>query len=267
MVKIRQHVILWSSVLLSILIGATSSISLCTNNFYVQETLNWRSQCIGQDLVNLSFILPVLLIAALLVFIGFSKAMFVWAGTLFYLVYTYIIYCFNVHFNMFFIEYCLVLGICVYLLMYFFFSYKENVFVERFRKLDALIALYFLALSVLFYCLWLSGILPAIEKNSLPNDLKEVGLFTNPVHVLDLSVFLPGFFITGVLILKRHSMGYVLIPIILTFILQMDITIAALTLIMNYKGVSVNLSVVWVMCCFAFLSFVLLILNLKRSRS
>jgi hypothetical protein len=265
--KSIQHVILWGSVIVALIIAVASGFALSSSDFYSKETLNWQAQCIGQDAINLGLILPTLLITAILSFSGFQNAVYLWAGTILYLIYTYAIYCFDVHFNVFFLEYCIILGMCIYLLIFFSYSYK---IVYSFRKVHSrtnkIIGFYFLVISALFYFLWLSNILPAIVADTVSKDLEDVGLFTNPVHVLDLSVFLPGFSIVGVLILLKRMIGITLIPVILTFFILMDITIAVLTLVMTIKGVSSDMSVMWIMWCFALLSTILLMLNLKENR-
>src|SRR6185295_1303389 len=93
-----------------------------------------------------------------------------------------------------------------------------------------LTGIYFIALSAVFYFLWLSEIVPAVINNKVPSSLIEVGLFTNPVHVIDISIFLPGMFITGILVLREKPLGYLLAPALLSFFILMDITIGWLAI-------------------------------------
>ena len=44
-----------------------------------------------------------------------------------------------------------------------------------------------------------------------------MGLFTNPVHVLDLSILLPALALSGVLLLRRRAAGFLLAPLLLGF--------------------------------------------------
>jgi hypothetical protein len=90
---------------------------------------------------------------------------------------------------------------------------------------------YFVLVAALFYSLWLSEILPALAGGFTPGTLKKAGLFTNPVHVIDLSFFLPGIFITGLMLLRHRPIALKLTPVLLVFFILMDITIAVIALV------------------------------------
>jgi hypothetical protein len=196
-------------------------------------------------------------------------ATMIWGGVVLYLTYTFVIYCFNIHFNKLFVLYCVCLGLSFYSLMYFLFihlkeksnEYFENTPVVRF------IGIYFLIISVLFYFLWMSEIVPAITKSTIPKSVVETGLFTNGVHVIDLSVVLPGIFLTGIFLLKRRSIGYILTPIILTFFILMDISIGTLVIVMKIKGIKSNLILSAIMGMLALVSLLLLIWYFKSIRT
>jgi hypothetical protein len=162
---------------------------LITPGFYAAETLNWQAQSVGQDAFDLYFISPVLIITA----IPARKkkiAFLLRSGVNFYLIYTYAIYCFDLHFNSLFIVYCLIPGLSFYPLLYFLFSQiNEPVVKEIYTKIVMkIIAVYFVIISRLFYFLWLSEIVPAMIHHEIPKGVIETGLFTNPVQVLDMSI-------------------------------------------------------------------------------
>jgi hypothetical protein len=141
-----------------------------------------------------------------------------------------------------------------------FTQYNENIkpHVESKAMLN-FIGGYFLLISTLFYFLWLSEIGPAIINNTVPKSISDAGLFTNAVHVIDLSVILPGIFITGVLLLRRNTFGILLAPVMLTFFILMDITIGFLVLVMKIRGIGTDLTVTVAMVALAVLSLGLLI--------
>jgi hypothetical protein len=263
----ERFTVLILSVLLGILISFTSLSGFMTPDFYEAESLNWQVQSIGQDLINVFIILPFLLTSAYYVYKGSLNALLLWAGAILYIIYTYVIYCFNVHFNVFFLQYCFILGLSIYVLLYIIYSkinsYSSN---DSRRWINKITALYFIILSVLFYILWLSEIIPSVLTHSVPKTITDAGLFTNPVHVLDLSVLLPGIFITGILLFKQKRTAWFLAPLILTFLLLMDITIALLTLVMVDKGVSDDIFVAYIMIGLAVVSVILLAVNLKNNK-
>jgi len=58
----------------------------------------------------------------------------------------------------------------------------------------------------------MAEIVPALIYNTIPNSVVETGLITNAVHVIDLSIVLPGIFITGISLLLGKSSGFILAP-------------------------------------------------------
>jgi len=257
------------SLLVSILVIITSCTGILVPGFYARETLNWQAQSLGQDIFDLFLVTPVLMCAAFFVSRQNKNAMLVWAGTIMYLTYTFLIYCFDVHFNRLFPVYCVTLGLSSYMLLYFFYLQIKDPGVKTIENplLIKTIGIYFLAIAGLFYFLWLSEIIPAVIKNTIPESLAEVGLPTNAVHVIDLSVFLPGIFIAGILLLKKKPAGYLLAPVFLTFFILMDITIGGLIVILNLRGLATGLSVAVVMGILAMISLILLVWSLKNIKA
>ena len=256
------------SCIVCILICIGSYSGLAADDFYGKETANWKAQSIGQDMINLFLICPFLLVTAVMMLLKKEYAMYLWAGALSYLIYTYLIYCFNIHFNNYFIVYCSILGLCFYLFIYFiYFQIQKSTIKFEKRNTDKLNAIYFIIISIAFYFLWLLDIIPAILDNSIPQGVREVGLFTNPVQVIDLSIFLPGIFITGMLLLNQKPLGRLFSPILLTFFILMDFTIALLTIVMAKEGVSSGYTVAYVMAFLALFSLGLLLRTLKTANS
>lgn len=258
--------VLWFSLPLAALVIFVSVTGLSTPGFYAGETANWQAQSVGQDLIDLFMVVPALLFSALFAYNKKKAAILVWAGVIAYLLYTFLIYCFAVHFNRLFIFYCLTLGLSFYSLCWFFFS--------RLRSLSPaihfsavphrIIGIYFIVIAALFYFLWMVEIIPAINSGEVPKSVKETGLITNAVHVIDLSVFLPGLVISGVLLLKRKIAGYIMAPVFLSFFVLMNITIGSLVLIMIRHGVEESYGVAAIMGILTIISAVLLVWYIKR---
>ncbi|MES1217801.1 MAG: hypothetical protein ABUT20_20010 [Bacteroidota bacterium] len=256
------------SVSQALLIVLTGLTGIFTPGFYAQESANWQAQSIGQDIIDCFLIVPVLVISAIYLKRKSENAFAVWGGINFYLSYTYAIFCFDVHFNMFFIVYCIILGMSFYSCLIFFYRMLKAggkaVQPSGFNFIK-LTAFYFICIAVLFYILWLSEIVPSVIHREVPSVLKETRLFTNPVHVIDLSIFLPGLIISGILLFKRKAPGYQLAPALLTFLVLMNITIGFLMLFMYYKGVEANPVLALFMGVLAIFSFFLLRLFLKNT--
>jgi len=253
----RKWVLLLSTPL-GILLVIVSCIGMMPG-FYNAETLNWKTQSLAQDQVDLFLVFPSLLFSSLLVYRNRPKAILFWGGTVLYIAYTFVIYCFSVHFNSLFLLYCLCLGLSFYASLFFLLScLKNNPVSLSNQRLNRMTGVYFIIIAMLFYGLWLSEILPAIFQNAVPKTITDAGLFTNAVHVLDLSVLLPALFCTGILLLKNNSFARSLAPALLFFFILMDLTIAYLALAMEKEGLGEGSPVAFAMGILAALSLGLL---------
>jgi hypothetical protein len=71
-----------------------------------------------------------------------------------------------------------------------------------------------------------------------PEFLREVGLPTNPVHVLDLGLLLPAAVLAGVLLIRRRSWGYLLAPAVLGGIVLLGLGIIAVVAVLALRDVA-----------------------------
>ncbi len=262
-------VILILSLFLALLVIVVSSFGLFYRNIYSKETLNWVTQAFGQDLADLFIVTPLLIITSIISSRGNRAALMLWAGSLLYLAYTFAIYCFDLHFNSMFVFYCWIMGLSFYLFLYFLFiSLKEPKEEWGIKKIPVKSAgIFILVCGILFYILWLSGIIPAILKNTVPPETIEIGMPTNPVHVLDLSIILPGLILTSILLLKKKKIGIMITPVVLTFFVLMDITIGMLNFFLKMEGMAEDYSVSVIMSVLAVLSLVFLMRFVRNVKS
>ena len=261
----KDNTILFFSLPLAVFVIIVSYAGLFIPDTYAKETANWTAQAIGQDIIDLFLITPLLLITSWLAYKKNRVALFLWSGVLVYLIYTFVLFCFAIHFNYLFIVYCMTLGLSFYAFLYFLLSqikepvaswYNDRVPVKT-------VGIYLIILSGLFYLIWLSEIIPATINNITPATITETGLITNPVHALDLSVVLPGMMIVAILLIKRKPLGLLLAPAVLTFGILMDITIGSLMIVMNMRGIETDLSLTVIMGLLALFTLGLLIWFLK----
>jgi len=264
----NNKTILILSVPLIALVIVVSLVGIYSPHFYAAETLNWQLQTKGQDIIDLYIVIPCLLASTWFAYRKNKIAAIVWGGCVSYLAYSFTIYCFSIHFNRLFIPYCLCFGLSLYSTIYFLIAeYKKDFFFKPGKNAASpYIGVYFILIAVLFYILWLSEIIPANLQNITTDSLKQTGLFTNAVHVLDLAIFLPAIIIAGTMLLRRSIMGFILSPMLLVFIILMDITISFLQYLMKIKGWADNLGVMYIMLSLAAISLVLLILFFRDSK-
>ncbi len=257
------------SFLLALFVIIVSSYGLFVHNAYSRETLNWVTQAYGQDIVDLFLVTPTLIVTSILAFRKSKIALIMLAGCLLYLIYTFMIYCFDLHFNRMFILYCWILGLSFYLFLYFLFMAVKEPAGEWIKNKIPIksTGAFILICGIFFYFLWLSSIVPAIIKNTVPVEITEIGMPTNPVHVLDLSIILPGLIITAILLLKKKPLGYMLAPVILTFFILMNIAIGILNIFLKMKGIADDYSVTIIMGVLTVVSLVFLLVFVRSVKS
>ncbi|WP_307042428.1 hypothetical protein [Agromyces ramosus] len=77
---------------------------------------------------------------------------------------------------------------------------------------------FLIASAVLFAVLWLSEIIPDLLAGRASTSASTWEIPTNPVHVLDLAIFLPAVFLSGLLLLRRRPLGSATAPGALIFL-------------------------------------------------
>lgn len=231
-----------SSLLSLLLLPVTIAVSLgglYVANTYLKESGNWRVQAQGQDWFDLCWWVPVLAVSVLFSEKGRKLAVFLQGGVLVFFTYTYLIYAFAVHFNSFFLLYCAGLGLSVYGLMAWF---SENASEAptwfNTKRSTTFPWVFMVVIGIMFYLLWLGEDVPAMWKGYEPQSLSNGNFFTNPVHVLDLSLLLPGYLFAALQLRKKTPMGYLLLPTLLCYSICMGLNVACLAWYMALKHMS-----------------------------
>jgi hypothetical protein len=195
--------------LVSVLMALASAAGVFVPAVYAKETPSWAAQAVGQDLVNLALVFPVLLITTWRVQRGSVRALTLWLGALIYVVYSYLMYAFFVHFGPMFPIYVAVLGLSAYTLVGAAASLDlealRRYWPTNFRLRSA--SAFLVIVGVGFALLWLSAIARALAAGTAPEAVAEAGMPVNPVHVLDLAFLLPLAVVTGIAQWRRRAFG------------------------------------------------------------
>ncbi len=129
------------------------------------------------------------------------------------------------------------------------------------------IAIYLIIIAAMFYLLWLKDVVPAILSNTVPKVVKDDKLLVNPVHVLDISIALPGFIITAILLIKKHKLGFILTPISLVFIIILAIALIGMVIMLKIKGLSDDISISVIFSLLAVSSSIFLVKYFKSIKN
>lgn len=227
--------LVWSGVL-SVLVVVASVAGLADPAVYEQETRNWATQAKGQDLGNLLAVL-VLVVAAVRYRQGSPRAGLVWLGTLLYLIYAFVVYAVAVHLNYLFLVYVAVLGLSAWGVVFHVGGLRAGDVQHPRGRRRTVAAWVLIVTGVMFAALWLSELVPALLTGTVPASLADAGLAVNPIHVIDLSMVLPGFVICGVAALQGRGHGlFWLAPWLVFSVLMGSSIIAAMVLMMMEDG-------------------------------
>lgn len=262
----RQNYFLYFTLPIVLLIFICSGIGILKPDFYKKETVDWLAQCVGQDFSNVFFVAPALLITAFLSAKGSRIAKIVWAGTMITNIYSYVLYSFDVHFNVLFHFYCIILGLSVYSFLFFSVKHFSLDFKDWFEQKapGKAIGIFLLVIAAVFYFLWLSQSLPAVISGGVPAAIAGDALPTNPVHVLDYSFYLPLVVIAGMQILRKNRIGYFLAPMMLVFGLITNVNIISLTLVTIVKSGTNGLPLVSAFTVFSLICLFFLVVYLRK---
>ena len=229
--------VLWFSAPMALLAVAGSLAGILVDTIYSTETENWAAQAVAQDIVNL-LAFSTLVILAIVAARGSLRAYLAWLGVVAYSVYTFAIYTFALHFGPLFLGHVAVFGLSIYALvvglMRIDYGHVKETFTGRVPR--RFIAALLVTIGVAFYLLWLSSVVGSTLTGRTPVDVVKAGLLTNPVHVLDMAVFLPAMLLAGVLTWRRCPLGYVLTPLVLGAAFTISLGIVVMQPILAVRG-------------------------------
>lgn len=253
---------------LAIAVAAASLGGLLLPATYARETASWAAEGIAQDWVDLVLVVPLLLIAAVLALRGLRIGKTLLAGATLFTAYSFLIYGFAIHFNGLFLVYCAVLGLSVFIFVGLAVAIGREtagpVAAQRFAISFA--GWFLIIVAMLFAALWLMAIVPANLAGAVPSAIVTSGLPTNPVYVIDLSLFLPGQLLVGVNLLRRRPLGYALAPVLLTFGAIMAATLATSMVFSSVKGLGGSVALGGGFLAFAMMNFAVFLAFLRANR-
>jgi len=216
--------------------------------------------------VNLFVGGPILLLALLYMNRGSKTASWIFAGMVFYYLYSYIIYSFGIRHNVLFLVYCSTLALSTYIFIFWVHFNSGLDITSWFSKAPPgrATAIFIFAIAAMFYMIWLKDIVPPLLKGEAPAFVIENNYAPNPIHAIDLSFALPGLIITAILLLKNHKLGYLLIPVVLVFIIILAIALLGMMVMVQKRGLSDDMSLVYIFAILALIGGTVLLLFLRR---
>jgi hypothetical protein len=208
------------------------------NEIYGEAYPALTVQAIAQDGVNLALVAPLIVISAIAVHRGSVAAYPIWLGALTFTVYNYVIYTFSIQFGPLFLLWLAVLGLATYALIGGLRVNESWSLTSRASGVGPrrTAGWFLIVIGVTFALLWLTDIVRAMRAGAVPPAAADLGLPTNPVHVLDLAFFLPAAITVGVFLLRRTQAGTALGAALLLFVALTGVPIMATPVIAWARG-------------------------------
>jgi hypothetical protein len=206
---------------------------------YAHESVSGAAQAIGQDVVTLLVGIPLLLAATYLASRGSLRGRLLQAGALWYFGYTYLLMAFGGAYNQLFLVYVALYSASIFafvlsLLAIDVGSLPATVAPRFARRTIAWLVIGFGALLAL---LWLGRIAPSLTPGAVPAALESYS--TLFVQAGDLGLVVPLAAMTGVLLLGRHPVGYLLAGVLLVKGTAFGLALVAMMLSMVAAGVAI----------------------------
>ena len=256
------------TVLLALSLAIVSIAGAFFPDTYARDSASLGAQGVGQDLVDLLVAVPLLLISFYNAAKGRRVFTLIYGGVLFYILYSFIIYCFGIHFNRFFLLYCLTLSLSLYSFILLFSDLKARQVEAWFEEAPVKpVSVYLFLVALIFYVLWLKSIIPALIQNEVPKDVSDYNLLVNPVHVIDLVFALPGLIIGAVYIRKKQALGYLIASFALVFMVLLTLALAAMVLVLVIRGISEDYTVAIVFAALSISSMIFSLMLFRRIKS
>jgi hypothetical protein len=207
------------------------------NGIYGRETASFVDQAIAQDLVNVALAAPATLLLGWLAWRGSVRAGLLWTGVLTFTGYNYVIYTISIHVGPLFLAWVAVLGLTFWSLVGGLRALRPTAAAAQLAGAPRrILGWYLVLIAAVFTMLWLSDIVPAMVHGRLPQGAADLGLPSNPVHVLELAIFLPAVVAVGRLVLLRRPTGLTLAPAAVVFLVMTGLPILLTPLVTAARG-------------------------------
>lgn len=229
---------LWLSIAAALLAMLGNVVALAVPRIYSGLKPAFFAQAIAQDVASLILVLPAWLILAILGLRGSLRAYLLWLGVLTFTVYNYVIYTLAVPFGPLFLLWVAVFGLALWALIGGAVSPNHETVRLAYKSPSAVkvTAWSLIVVAILFALLWLSEDVPALLSGQAPQSLTDMGLATNPVHVLDLAFFLPAVVLTGLWLLRRRPFAFTVAPAFVVFVILTGVPILLTPVLAAARG-------------------------------
>ena len=240
------------------------TITIYGKGIYGNNSVSAVLHAIPQDIVTLVLGIPILIISLFIARKGLIKGRLLLAGTLGYFLITYMIYTFIAMYNRLFLVYVALMSASFFAFILTLLAFDVEKMSSNFsNKLPVRFAGGYLMFStVMIGYLWLARVIPTLIDGSVPLEVEHGTTLT--VQAFDLAFFLPGVFLSGLLLIKKKHFGYMLAPIATVTNVLIMAALLSKGISMNLAGIEGTLPMIIMTSLFDLLAIVSLLLILKN---
>jgi hypothetical protein len=243
------------------------TVTIYGKGLYQNDSTTIAAQAIGQDIVTILLGVPLLIISLYLSRKNLLKGKLLLSGTLGYFLYTYASYSFYSMYNSFFI-------INVILMSASFFAFTLSMMTFDMEKISLcfneklpvkMIGGLLIFIASALGLMWIKLILTPLISGTVPSQLEHYTTLT--IQALDLAFVVPAAILSGVLLIKRKSFGFLLATVIIIKETTMLMAITAMMIVQAFKGVDIGAVVIIVFPMFDLVIIYCLIAIMKNIRN
>jgi hypothetical protein len=203
---------------------------------YYWDTVSSVAQMQANDLVTLVLGLPLLAVSFWMSLRGSLRGRLILAGTLGFILYTYISMCFGTQYNQLFLVYVALFSLSLFAFTLTMMSIDLPTLPGHFsEKLPRgwIAGFLFLAAAFLLFA-WLGRIAATFAPGAVPALENTSSMF---IQAMDLGLIVPACVLSGVLLLRRSAWGYLLTSVGLAKFVTLGISVSLMGLNMARVGV------------------------------
>lgn len=238
-------------------------ITLYGKGIYRNDSESAAAQAVAQDVVTLILAVPMLLISLTMARRGLLKGKLLLTGTLGYFLYTYTSYTFLCIYNSLFLIYVMLMSVSLFTFIlcitYLDMEALKNSFNTNLSV--KFIGGFQLFLAFMIFTLWMGRIVPSLVEGSVPFGLEHYS--TLVIQALDLGIIVPATVLSGIMILRRKTLGYLLSSVIIIKGLTMLTALTAMIAGMIIAGVEVSIVEIFVFPAFNLIAIFCLVVLLR----
>jgi hypothetical protein len=214
-------------------------VTLNARGLYYWDTVSSAAQMQANDLVMLVFGLPLLAISFWLSLHNSLRGRLLLAGTLGFILYTYITMCFGAAYNPLFLVYVALFSLSLFALVLVMMSFDVASLPAHFSAQlprGWIAALLFFAAGFLLLA-WFGRIAATYPAGAIPALENTTSMF---IQAMDLAIVVPLCVLSGILLLRRRPWGYLLASVGMLKFLILGTAVSVMGLNMLRVGVPVS---------------------------